>query len=323
MDPAGFLADILSEPAALAALIDAYAAGDGPLAPLGPRPLAGRRVVLFGMGSSRYAALNAALEMRSRGLAAAAEYASAERATAPGDDVVAVAISASGGSAETLRALEPHLGASRTIAVTNDPASELARRADIVLPLLAGPERGGVACRSFQATLAVLLMLAGVAPAELRPAAGAQERLLERRGEWLEELLTLVHGAHTAYTVAPAARIASALQSALMLREGPRIPAVGCETGDWSHVDVYLTKYAGYTALAFGGSRYEPELLDWIEQRGARFACIGRAIPGAALHVPFDGAEDHWVSQLVETSVVELLAAEWWRRRVAGGAMPG
>ena len=47
------------------------------------------------------------------------------------------------------------------------------------------------------------------------------------------------------YTIAPYERLSSALQSALMFREAPRIAADGCETGDWLHVDLYLTKHPG------------------------------------------------------------------------------
>ena len=46
-----------------------------------------------------------------------------------------------------------------------------------------------------------------------------------------------------------------------MLREGPRLPAYGCETADWSHVDVYLTKTTDYRMLLLAGSRWEAELL--------------------------------------------------------------
>ena len=38
-----------------------------------------------------------------------------------------------------------------------------------------------------------------------------------------------------------------------MVREGPRRAADGCETGDWNHVDVYLTKTLDYRALMFTG----------------------------------------------------------------------
>ena len=55
-----------------------------------------------------------------------------------------------------------------------------------------------------------------------------------------------------------------------MLREGPRLPAVGCETGDWSHVDVYLTKTTDYRLLVFAGSQWEAQLAEWTAARGAR-----------------------------------------------------
>ena len=50
-------------------------------------------------------------------------------------------------------------------------------------------------------------------------------------------------------TIAPAERIGTALQGALMVREGPRRGSDAGETGDWSHVDVYLTKTMDYRAL--------------------------------------------------------------------------
>jgi hypothetical protein len=55
-----------------------------------------------------------------------------------------------------------------------------------------------------------------------------------------------------------------------MLREGPRLPAVGCETGDWSHVDVYLTKTTDYRLLVFAGSVWEPQLAEWTTARQHR-----------------------------------------------------
>ena len=42
-----------------------------------------------------------------------------------------------------------------------------------------------------------------------------------------------------------------------MLREGPRRAAIASETGEWSHVDVYLTKTLDYRMLLLPGSRYE------------------------------------------------------------------
>ena len=56
-----------------------------------------------------------------------------------------------------------------------------------------------------------------------------------------------------------------------MFREGPRMQADACETGDWLHVDVYLTKPIDYRALVFAGSRFDPDVVRWIDAAsGAR-----------------------------------------------------
>jgi fructoselysine-6-P-deglycase FrlB-like protein len=273
------------------------------------------------MGSSRFAALTAAAALRRRGITAVAEYASTGAPTPPSRDTVAIGISASGRTEETVAALARHRGAGRTVAITNHPDRALADVADDVLPLHAGEETGGVSCKTYQTTLALLLLLAGAPVAALRRAPAAQAALFEAAGAgWLEALLAFLADAHTTYTIAPAERLSSALEGALMLREGPRVAADATETGDWLHVDVYLTKHPGYRAVLFPGSRFDPGVMEWARERSAGIAAIGTAVEGAALHVPYPDADDPLVAALVETSAVELLAAAWWRRRYAPSA---
>lgn len=315
----GFLRDILAAPARLESCLDAYA-GRGPLDTLRPA----RRIVLTGMGSSRFAALPAAALMRSRGLDAVAEPASTGLPALPSRDTLAVGISASGSTAETIAALDRHRGTSHTVAVTNDPSSRLAAIADLVLPLHAGSEEGGIACLTFQATLAVLQLLAGRLTGggpgvdDLRPAVGAAAALRDSRGSWLEELAARIDAATTTYAIAPDERLSSALESALMLREGPRRPADATETGDWLHVDVYLSRRPGYTALLFTGSRFDDGVMAYARERGCTVIAIGRETAGAALTIALDAATPA-VALLVETGVAELVAAELWRRGVASG----
>jgi len=320
MNADAFRDDVLSEPATLADMLDAYTGAASPLRELGS--LDGHRVVLTGMGSSRFAALPAAAALRARGVHAVAELASTGVPTPPGDDVVAIGISASGSTEETVEALARHAGVSRTVAITNDPDGALASGADVVLPLLAGDETGGVSCKTFQTTVALLHMLAGARPDDLLAAPDVQAGLFESAGFWLEPLLHNLGGAHTVYTIAPDERIASALEAALMFREGPRVAADATETSDWLHVDVYLTKHAGYRALLFPGSRFDAGVMRWARERASTVVAIGEPVGGAALSIPYEGAADPLIASLVETSVAELAAAEWWQQRVAAGAMP-
>ena len=320
MNPEGFLADVLAEPAVLRAVAAAYADGEALAAPPDTR-----RVLFLGMGSSRFAAGACAAALRARGLDAYAEYASTGRPQPPSPDTLCVAVSAGGGSKETLRALEPHAGVSRTVAVTNEPDSPLAAACDLILPLHAGEEAGGVASRTYHATVAVLQLLGAriagddVVPVltRIRAAAESLDVLLAGRDAWLPELVEAV-GSGALYVAAPAERLASAEQSALMLREGPRLPAAACETGDWSHVDVYLSKHPGYRLILLGGSAWEDELLDWLRRRTGTLVAVGRQVADAAVHVPFDGADDPDLAALVETAPAELLAWALWREAAPG-----
>ena len=99
-----------------------------------------------------------------------------------------------------------------------------------------------------------------------------------------------------------------------MLREGPRRPAVACETGDWSHVDVYLTRRHRLPDAAAGrvpvGGR-APAL-----DRASAAPLSSRSAPTCPERRPrcaIRGDEDDDVRLLAEVTVPELVAAQLWR----------
>ena len=306
MDPAGFLADVVSEPDTLHGVLDAYQ--EAP-----PEPLAARRVLFLGMGSSRFAALAAASRLRHAGVDAFAEYSSAVALPPASPDLVVIAISATGSTPETVDAAVRYRGVSRVVAVTNRPDGPLGAVSDDVLALGAGVEQGGIACKTYQATVAVLLMLVGASAGSLRPAVTAVRHLVETRDAWVGPALDVLGGGPVD-VVAPAERLSSAEQSALMLREAPRIRAVACETGDWLHVDVYLSRAPGYRAILLPGSPFDGGFVEWLEKRGGAFVSIGTPVRGAVVQVAYPGADNPLVALLAETTAAELLASELWRR---------
>jgi fructoselysine-6-P-deglycase FrlB-like protein len=273
------------------------------------------------MGSSHYANQVAAARLRARGVAAVAELAATDLLPVPTPETTVVAVSASGGSAETLDAVRRLREAGETtrfVALTNRRGTALGELCDLTVDLGAGEERGGVACRSFQHTLALLMALEArlTGGADLATvldrAAAASAHLLDTRGDWVPAVSAAALGPHGTHVVAPARRLSSALQSALMLREGPRLPAVGCETADWGHVDVYLTRTLDYRLVLLAGSRWEPELLDWVGRRGSTVVAVGAEVPGAAVTVRYPHDDEDDVRLLTETLVCELLAADAW-----------
>lgn len=320
MDPHAFRRDLDQVPAGLAELARRAEAGELTW-PVSATP---RRLLVTGMGSSWFAALAVAQRLRAAGLDAVAELASAEHTWPPSPELVVVAISATGSSTETLAMVERHLGTSQVVSLTNTPGSPLAERSDAVVLMHAGDEAGGVACRSYRHTIALLLALeaqlvGGLDLATtLRRASAASAYLLDRADGWLPEVLGRARGADGLWFLAPAERWCSALQGALMVREGPRRLADGCETGDWSHVDVYLTKTLDYRAVVFTGSRYDHAAADWMTQRHATSVAVGGPFPGASVEVRYPHDDDPLVALLTEVLVAELIAASWWAEAPGG-----
>jgi glutamine---fructose-6-phosphate transaminase (isomerizing) len=315
VDPHLFAADLAAKPDYLDTLADALTAQPDAWNAI-PEPT---RVVFVGMGSSHYAATVAAARLRNGGFDAVAEIASSDLLPEPRPGDVIIAISAGGSSRETAAAIEHYRGRAPLALLTNTADTDLSRSVDVVVQMHGGFEAGGVACRSFQHTLIMLLALedrlVGLGrdlPELVRKASRATADLAARSSEWLPPLRELLDGPDGIHVVAPARRISSAHQSALMLRECPRRVAVACETGDWSHVDVYLTKTTDYRMLLLAGSKWEPELLQWVRERGSTLVAVGADIPDAKYSLRYAGDDDDDVRLLAEVAVCELLAAALW-----------
>lgn len=314
-NPAGFGRDLEAKPAALARLGSSRTVRTA----VAEVPTAARSICLLGMGSSRYAAEVAARRLRGAGIEAVAEYASTQLLPPPGARRLIVAISASGTSRETVAAASRCRGASPLVAVTEHVDSPLAELADVVVPLEAGAEEGGVASRTFQHSGLVLRLLeAHLASDRLdfeglcNRVAEATTDLLDRRDEWLEPVAEALDGPDGVHVIAPAERWSSAAQSALMLREGPRRPAAASETGDWNHVDVYLTETTDYRALLLAGSPFDEEVMGSMRARGSSVVAVGADLAGTRHVLRYRRDDDPGVAVHTETLIAELVAARWW-----------
>lgn len=305
------LADVLRSATSLAAVLDS---ADG-------RPLDAAAPLRFvGLGSSRFAALTVAAALRRAGRSVAVDYASTPPDPRPGETVVAV--SSSGGTAETLAWSERRSGV-RVVGVTNVPGSPLAIAAgDDAVLLNAGSERAGVATITYRATLAVLALLTGAASrSELRSAIPAIESLLDGPEAWTGAVADILDAGEPIDVIVGADRLGLAEQAALVLREGPRLRAEAREAGDWFHTAVY-TVLPGHRTLLLGPSRYGSDLERTIGGRGGVVIRVG--FPGEAgwaLDIPLALPADtpSIVRAIVESVAVDLLAAAVWSRASAAG----
>jgi len=319
-----FLEDVLAGPRELGAVVHAQreAIRDIPLGALS-RPT----LRFIGMGSSRFAAMDAASRLRALGRDAHAETASSSSFSTGGRDTLVVAISASGRTPEVLDAAERHRGTSFVLGLTARPDSPLARYADAVLPLAAAcKETAGVACLTYRATVAALIGLTGndepdIVPQTLAGAAVELEELLSGRRSWVDRAADVFDGVRAVHVLADGARLGAAEQASLMLREAPRLAATAFDTGDWLHVGLY-TLFPGDPVLLFGGAAADDAALRTIRDRGGRIVTVGpvrsEVAADVAIPLPAAAVANRYVRALVESAVAELIAAELWRRTSAG-----
>ena len=171
-----------------------------------------------------------------------------------------------------------------------------------------------------RATLIALFQLLekiGIAPSVKETCLSAQkqlQKLLDSKNQWLESFMNLTTSNSGIWLMSPAERSGSALQGALMFREGPRVQADGCETGDWSHVDVYLTKSLDYKALMFTGSIWDQQAIEWLVNRNSSFGSIGSYSKGNIASINIEDG-DTLFKLLTELLIPELMSASLWHKQ--------
>jgi glucosamine--fructose-6-phosphate aminotransferase (isomerizing) len=195
-----------------------------------------------------------------------------------------VMVSQSGRSVEVTRTAEI-LGADHPIIViTNDPDTDLARKGEAVLPLLAAPDHG-VAIKTYTGTVALLLLLSAAAaqtPVEevarkltssspMRQAIAQAERLLPQMVEFCRD-------ADSIMLLGRGPSIGSALGGALLFKETAKVAAEGAHAGQFRHGAVEVVR-EGSLVILFAplGRAEEPngQLILELEKYGARVLVVG------------------------------------------------
>ena len=256
------------------------------------------RVTIVACGTSFYAGLVAKywFEQFARlpvDIDVASEFRYRDPVLEPGG--LALFISQSGETADTLAALRHCKAAGQTIAVVvNVPTSSMAREADLLLPTHAGPEIGVASTKAFTCQLAVLAALA----AHLAVRRGRMDREEER--SVVEQLLeapamlnaALAHDdeiAAMAHLIAPArdvlylgrgADYPLALEGALKLKEISYIHAEGYASGEMKHGPIALIdESVPVIVLAPSGPLFEKTVsnMQEVRARGGKVVLISDA----------------------------------------------
>lgn len=209
-------------------------------------------------------------------------------------DWLVVAISQSGATPEVIEVMQlAGESGSFTLAVTNEPHSELAGAADAVLPLGAGPERAIPATKTYTATLVALALVAealGDPPWARRSLDGLPmmvatvlDRLdgLDRAAELLARGRPSVHlGRGFLY--------GAALESALKVREMVGVVADGFALADFLHGPIAATSEGTPAVCHVGGGATRDDayqVATAVMARGGRVVAIASDDGGPGLTV--------------------------------------
>jgi len=292
------------------------------------------RVTIVACGTSYYAGLVAKywFERFARlpvDIDVASEFRYRDPVLEPGG--LALFISQSGETADTLAALRHCKEAGQTIAVVvNVPTSSMAREADLLLPTHAGPEIGVASTKAFTCQLAVLAALA----AHLAVKRGRMDRAEEC--DVVAQLLeapaclnaALSHDeeiAAMAHLIAPARDVLYlgrgpdyplALEGALKLKEISYIHAEGYASGEMKHGPIALIDEAvPVIVLAPSGPLFEKTVsnMQEVRARGGKIVLIsdadGLAEAGEGCLATIEMPKVHpLIAPLVYAVPVQLLA---------------
>ncbi|MFM9935575.1 MAG: glutamine--fructose-6-phosphate transaminase (isomerizing) [Novosphingobium sp.] len=256
------------------------------------------RVTIVACGTSYYAGMVAKywFEQFARlpvDIDVASEFRYRDPVLEPGG--LALFISQSGETADTLAALRHCKAAGQTIAVVvNVPTSSMAREADLLLPTHAGPEIGVASTKAFTCQLAVLAALAAhLAVKRGRLSRAEEAEIVGHLAETPAALnAALAHDdeiAAMAHLIAPARDVLYlgrgpdyplALEGALKLKEISYIHAEGYASGEMKHGPIALIDEAvPVIVLAPSGPLFEKTVsnMQEVRARGGKVVLISDA----------------------------------------------
>jgi glucosamine--fructose-6-phosphate aminotransferase (isomerizing) len=205
-----------------------------------------------------------------------------------------------------------------TLAITNEPASELASNAEVVIDLSAGPERGMAATKTYTAELAAVAALSAA--------------LLDDETSWVDlgraaELMKEAMATEARARSAAAGRVgmdrcvvlgrgydyATAREWALKLKELAYVMADPYSSADFQHGPVALVE-PGFPVLAVAPrgvpARGLRELLDRLRRRGADLVIISddaTTLAGADDGIAVPAGLPEWLMPLVD-----IVPGQWF-----------
>ncbi len=207
-----------------------------------------------------------------------------------------------------------------TLAITNDPESPLASKADLVLPLLTGPELAVAATKTYTAELMVLAMLSAALAGDV-PGMESLERIPERVSDMLEtdgmiqDAVKRYRYMEQTVVLGRGFNYATAYEWALKMKEMTYISAEPYSSADFMHGPIAIV-HGGFPVMAVApaGRVFDPmmETLSRIrkELKGELMVISNRkeALDIAITPVELPDELPEWLSPIAAIVPAQLFA---------------
>jgi len=335
-----FREDILGQPGTLQQIVDFYGTGDGRALLTGAVRLLGHdRLVATGMGASTFAlhATRAALAAGTGALWLEETGFLAEQgpaAAVPPAPLLLVSQSGETIEGRNLLASRDRAAEFPVVVLTRDSDSSLASAADVVLPLCVEADLS-VAIKTYTGSVAILALLAaelagagvGGVRTELLDCAAKLQRLLEPLEDWAGQVVDAIAHTPQIYVVGRKTSFASALGTALLVKETAKRACEGLSSSQFRHGAIEVVADRTVT-IVFGGADpathpFDLTLINELLGYGSRvvLVCDERfpEVDGAAMCVRLPAGPS------LTSSILEIVPMQLMSHRLAlrDGVSPG
>jgi len=190
-----------------------------------------------------------------------------------------IAVSQSGETADTLEAIETAKAKGvKVVAIVNVENSTMARMADIVIPIKAGPEKAVASTKATTSQLAILTLLAyacdgGIPEGKqilINTASQINEMLNPRYADHIHALAEKIKDVESMYIIGRGANYPMALESAIKLQEVSYIHAEGFAGGELKHGPIALISAGTPVIVLVANDQNKKEILSNATEVKAR-----------------------------------------------------
>ena len=291
-----------------------------------------KKLVFSGMGSSHFCAIGAGIYLKQHGVdnqvISTGELLYYEKDFLDNNTLL-ILISQSGESAEMVHLLQELPEDIMVIAVTNDTASTLARRGNLVLPLHVMEEEA-VTTSTYMASVCITLLLAsaiaegrtGSMLEKIKKSVSYMEKVLDGKHRWKEIIQAFLKDCSCVSIMGRGYSLGSVQAGALFFREIVKFPAMAFDEAEFKHGPLEMVEQ-GFHAIIFApsgpGAVMNCKMAENIVEKGGTAVVITEkgcpVEPGERLFLIELEKTEEYLAPLVQILPLQLMADQMAKQK--------